>query len=169
MKVPSLLLLLPIFIVALGALHGCRFKQSDSIERQTKKYYDFSERSDQLYAIYLTGNANEARQSLEKDIDSIIEGKEYLEPGGRAGMLFLAYCRLYVLEKRLGNNVEAEANLIKARYWLIRKGELLGLPTGETMQEVLKFTPAKIVETIDAFDKKLNDGSSPNYFQSIEE
>ncbi|MCX5670242.1 MAG: hypothetical protein NTU94_02830 [Planctomycetota bacterium] len=87
----------------------------------------------------------------------------------RAHGLWLTYSRLYVLEIRGGNEALAQACLLKARYWLLRKAELGGADTETAATEVFSwFTPDKCMEIIDQWDKSRTQGKGPKYAQGAD-
>ncbi len=116
----------------------------------------------QLFAGYLEGDVDRARQSLDKRIQ-LFESSKALEPCGQAGILFLEYSRLYALEKRAGTDAKAESALIKARYWALRNLELKEVPTNEAITKIRSYSTDKILEMVDEFDKEPSHGMGPKY------
>ena len=116
---------------------------------------------------YLQGDVKQARECLEKNARLLEEGT-VLEPIGRAQMLHLTYFQLYVLEKRAGNEDAAEAALIKARYWVLKKAELLGVNVEKAIQEIRDFTEEDIFEYIDEINRRHNNGKEPAYVRTLE-
>lgn len=95
---------------------------------------------------------------------NLIENSTVASPKFKAATLFMAYARLYALERRLGNDSAADIAYIKVRYWNLRRYELNGLDE-EHVKEFQGFTPDKVVETIDKMDKALSQGKGPKYMQ----
>ena len=123
-------------------------------------------RSQELMRSYLQGDVEQARECLQKNARLLEEGT-VLEPIGRAQMLHLTYFQLYVLEKRVGNEDAAEAALIKARYWVLKKAELLGVNVEKAMQDIRDFTEERIFEYIDDIDRRHNNGKEPAYLRTL--
>jgi len=145
-------------ILALTILFVCHFKQIDPGEKVVKE-------SDRLYQVYLEGNLDQARQSLEATVQKIEKAK--LKPWGEANSLFFTYSRLYVLEKRAGNEDSAGACLVKARYWYLREHELNGNSVKDANKAVRAFTPERCMEFVDKWDRDHTGGRGPKYLQDI--
>jgi len=140
----------------LGVLLGCQPKQTASEEAVFQQ-------SQRLFETYLEGDAASAKQSLEKEIELLENGRVPLYMPRQATVLFAECSRLYALEKRLGNDTSAELALIKARYWNLRRYEADGNLTTNKLDELRSFTPEKILKTIDASDKLHTQGKGPRY------
>jgi hypothetical protein len=166
MKFYSRSILVAVCILQCVLQLGCGSKQSELIERQ-KEVDELHEKERLLYATYFTGDANHARKSLEEEV-CLLESSKALVPSGQAGALFVVHSRLYVLEKRLGNGIRAEANMIKARYWYLRGGELQGSSIDKVIEEIEAGTPERIMDMIDKLDKEVNNGNGPKYLQDID-
>lgn len=149
-------------ILATAMLVGCDIKQLEHEKGQS----NIVKKDAELYQAYLRGNVTQARECLLKDVE-LLEGAAVLEPIGRAQMLSLACFHLYVLEKRTGHDAASRINLIKANYWSVRKGELLGTTPEKVADDIKKFETESIVQYIDDFDKKHNAGSLPTYLNDI--
>jgi hypothetical protein len=156
----------PIFIAlvvcaVVGCAGGCSTEHSEAV-----KQLAFVHEGESFFVPYLTGNAEQARQSLKQTIQ-FFEESNILDPSGQADILTLDYDRLYVLEKRTGNKSGAEVALIKARYWRIRGLELNKLSDDEAVNAMMLDTPEKIVRRVDDFDKGANNGNEPKYLEYI--
>ncbi len=123
---------------------------------------DVGSQLDVLYQAYAKGDVAQARQSLEKSIP-ILENATFPKVGAAAHGLWLSYARLHVLEARAGKASLAEAYLLKARYWYLKKLELSGESTEQGFETVKLFTPEKCMELVDQFDKKNTQGSGAAY------
>jgi hypothetical protein len=119
---------------------------------------------DKLYQIYLDAGQAEARNSILEIIRIIENGK--LSPQAEATALWTAYGRIFVMEKRAGNKDAAEEALVKARYWALRRAELLGLQPAEAVSYVDKYASEDgLVVFLDKWDRDHNDGRLPKYTQ----
>jgi hypothetical protein len=163
MKLNRLLVAVAIGVMFTTFLNGCASAQSGKLE--------VIQDSGKFYKVYLEGDVNQARQNLEQMIE-FFKGQraKVLGPSGQAHYLFCSYARLYVLEKRVGNKDNAEAALIKARYWQLESYELSDddwksrVPMDEFMPNT---TPEKISEIVDKLDKGSNNGKEPKYVQYL--
>jgi hypothetical protein len=149
-------------VLAVGLLVGChRPPATPTRAAQEEALTTFKGRANRLYDAYLTGDRDEAKHNLEECIQLAHDSK--LPPAYQAGCLFFDYARLYVLERRGGNEALAEAALVKARYWSLRERELGG-NTDEKAGAVVKAeTGEQIMGFIDKWDKDHTDGKGPNY------
>jgi hypothetical protein len=161
------MMVLALAMASLG-LVGCRPAQSQedrAIIEANKRVQALSEEVNRLYEVYLRGDRQEAKFALEQMV-SVEEGSDaplYV----RAHGLWLIYSRLYVLEIRGGNDVLAQACLLKARYWLLRKAELHGDNPEKAASKAFNwFTPDKCMEIVDNWDKSRTQGKGPNYAQA---
>ncbi len=118
---------------------------------------------DRLYETYLNGNLTEARQSMLK----CVELAEKYPPGGRESCLYFNYNRLYVLEKRAGNEDLAYAYLIRARYFFLLQYELRGSTTQEAVRKSREFTDQRHFELVDKWDKDHHAGKPPHYVDQL--
>jgi hypothetical protein len=119
--------------------------------------------SARLYASYLAGDASLARSSLREQAE-LTEGATWLLPQDKAKLLFVTYARLYVVHHRMKQSSEAEATWIKVRYWCLKRFELAGLDTEAAMSEVATFTSERMIEIIEAWDRRENKGKPPKYY-----
>jgi hypothetical protein len=149
-------LLLISFLVLL--LTGC---QSHQVRQ---KPLDVGAECDRLYLVYLDGGQAEAHDSLV-EIIKLIEGAK-LSTNAEALGLWLAYGRLFVLEKRSGDAAISQSVLIKARYWALRRAELSGDSPANAMSYVDKYASEDgLVAFIDKWDRDHNEGRLPKYTQ----
>jgi len=162
-------LLILALAIALAGLLGCESEESvqdRAIREANAKVMAVGKKLDPLYQTYLTGTRDQAEMSL-KQMLSHVEGSDE-PPKVQAHDLWLTYSRLYVLEKRGGNEALAQAYLLKARYWLLRKAELGGADAEKAATEVFGwFTPDKCTEIVDHWDKSRTQGKGPNYARSV--
>ena len=157
----SIMLLFAVFVSLAGGSGGCSADQS---RNEAKR--EFIREGDRLFIPYMTGDLEQARQGLKQTI-SHYEESSVLDSKTRAEFLELDYDRLYVLEKRCGNQNAADIALIKARYWRTRSLELNGVTGAEEVATESLDTPEKRMKRVDDFDK--GDGKTgPKYLQYIE-
>lgn len=152
-------------IVVLGisaGLFGCHSPSGKLIRQR-----EITKQSEELGRRYLEADVDNARQCLLQDAKLLEEGT-VLEPIGRAQLLSLTYLRLYVLERRVGNDAPAQANLIKAQYWSLKKGELTEVTIKEAIRQINEFSATRITEYIDEFDRRHNGGKAPQYLQALQ-
>lgn len=78
-------------------------------------------------------------------------------PEGDPGLLYFTYCRLYVLEKREGNDAAAKANMVKLRYWWLVHIQHGDRDVEEDMKLIEQYTSDEhiqsIVESMDGIEK----------------
>lgn len=151
-------LAIPCCILAAMTLLGCRSVQVDPAAEAVKQ-------SDQLYQVYLTGDLGRAKSSLEETI-RVIENAN-LKPERQANMIFFAYARLYVLERRTSTRAIAEVDLVKARYWFLREHEFSGETVAQAGAAVQSLTADKCMDFVDKWDKQRTDGVGPRYTQEL--
>jgi hypothetical protein len=120
-----------------------------------------------LFVPYLTGDVATARQALKESIQ-FLENDKVLVPSGRAGILCFDYARLYALEKRVGHEPEAEAALITARYWNLRRYQMETGLTADVLDQFRSFnTPENLTAAADRLDKQPTQGKGPKYLESL--
>lgn len=130
------------------------------------KQQDVAGDIDRLYQVYLDGELTEARDSLVQIIT--IHHDSGLSPSAQALGLWLAYGRLFLLEKRLGHAEEAQIALIKARYWALRRAEISGDSPADALHYVGTFASEDGMETFfDKWDRDHNHSHLPNYTQKL--
>jgi hypothetical protein len=142
-------------------LSGCN---SDTKHDQQQE--EVIRKSEELFRRYLEADISVARTSLLENAD-LLERATVLEPIGRSQLLAKTYFRLYVLEKRSGNEPVAEADLIKAKYWSLRNGEMMGVAVDKAMDQIKQYSPEHIFQYIDDFDRKNNKGKPPAFLETI--
>lgn len=125
---------------------------------------DAAKRLDQLYRAYLGGDMEQARQSMVESI-SILETHHFPKPSASAHGLWLAYARLFVLESAAGNDALADACLMKARYWLLRRAEISGDTEENAVEAADGFTADKCMEVIHKWDNNFTGGKGPRYLR----
>ena len=137
------------------ALMGCGPRQPDqkTLERQL----------DESYNAYVQGDLHQARRSLEEGIQLC---EQLPSRKGQANAFFWSYCRLYALDKRAGDPL-AESDLIRARYWGLRRYELGEQATNEASYAAT-LTGEAFVEFVDKWDRSHTDGKGPRYVQFIQ-
>ena len=139
----------------LMALVGCGPKQPDQETLERKL--------DASYNAYVQGDVHQARRSLEEGIRLC---EQLPSRKGQANAFFWSYCRLYVLDKRAGSAL-AESDLIRARYWGLRRYELGGSGTDEASY-VTNLTAEALVLFVDKWDRDHTDGKGPWYAQLVQ-
>jgi hypothetical protein len=149
-------------LVAMVLGVGCR-------DEKTEKKKDRDENAqhlDVLYQEYLTGDIDNARQSISKSIDILGKVTSFNE-GGRAWALCFNYCRLYCIEEYAGNENAAYLAFIKAKYWFAIERELSIKETRSTMEEniqkIKKFTTKECTEYVEKWDNAHTNGKGPVY------
>ena len=99
-------------VLPLLSVSGCRDKANILQRNEIQTIAE----ANKLIDHYEEGGIVCARQSLSARI-ALLEGSTVLNPDARIGIIARDYARLYLLEKRSGNDPAAEAALIKVRYW----------------------------------------------------
>jgi hypothetical protein len=150
--------------LSLHFLCGCGNKLANLQKLQQTLFKE----QDDLYESYLHADAYHARRILEQKIH-LNESQTTL---AQAGFQFefsyyIDYCRLYVLDKRIGMENNAELDFIKAKYWFIKSGERIGMPITQLGEEVRVATPEHIMEMISKQDKMNNNGKDPEYIKAL--
>jgi hypothetical protein len=160
---------MPIVFVTMASLLGCHSANEDkdqAIKEANEKAKAFDKEIKPLFEAYLSGDSQQAKQALEEMVRAV-EGSK-VSPKIQAYGLWLIYARLYILERRLGNAELAEANILKSRYWLMRRNEIDGATPEEAAQRALQwFTADKCMEIFDKWDKALSEGKGPKYLQEV--
>ena len=157
--------LLYAFNVAIVFSLGCSGHKSNVNEiMAVSKYLD---EEDKLFTTYMTGDVAQARQSLKDRIQHTKDqSQSVLSAHAQSGRLSMEYARLYVLEKRTGNNADAEEALSKSLYWRIRNLEPPYSTNDEDIIYVMSYPPEKVMKGVDKFDAGDN-GDKPKYLQYI--
>jgi hypothetical protein len=137
---------------------GCKSNQSLSSSKTAAK------RLDQLYRAYLADDLDLARQSMLESA-AILETHPFPKPSASAHGLWLTYSRLFVLESTAGNDAMADAYLIKARYWLLRRSELTGDPEEKAVETADGVTAEKCTELVHKWDNDFTGGKGPRYMR----
>jgi hypothetical protein len=147
-------------ILSLLILLGCRAKEIE-LNNSPKPVDEFVKKSDQLYEAYLNGNRIQAKRSL----DALLIATEAanLSPDGHAHTLFKIYARLYVFEKRNGNQSAAEADFVQVKHWLLQTLKSRGQLNSQATEEVDEYTTDKCLKEVDEWDKAHHNGMLPNY------
>jgi hypothetical protein len=162
------MLILPV-LIALSGSCGCQPEEQDNLKAAREandSIMALNEKLGEMYHAYLAGNREEARQNIEQAVSVIENSNAPLLV--KAHDQWLGYSRLYVLQRRSGNEILAEASLLKARYWLLRKHELAGTNSEKAARAVFQwFTADKCVEIVDQWDKAHTQGKGPNYAQGL--
>jgi hypothetical protein len=146
------------------AVIGCRCRNSQ--EETDRQQSDVIRKSEALYLVYFTGTVEQARQALLQN-SALLENSRVLEPIGRTLSLSSTYFRLYVLEKRCGNEAAAEADLLKGQYWMLKQGEIKGKDITQWMKSVKQCSGQRIISDIDDFDKRVHNGIEPAYVHML--
>lgn len=147
-------------IAVSSILSGCEQKRNiDSFKR-----IELIKFGDLLYSNYLNGSVIDARMALTNAI-CLWDTNIALLPMGREVAISLGYARLYVLDARIGNSDEAEADLIQERYWHLKALEKDKLPLKEIIQEIHKFDTNYLMQMVSQNDRANNKGNDPIYFK----
>src|ERR1700722_15728024 len=154
-----------IFIIVsmLLALVACKHENSGAL-RQARE--NIGSQRQQLVYRYLAGDVVQARDSLQQSV-KLIEGETVLSPIAHTPFLNLGYCRLYALEKRVGNEAAASAYLEKAREWHLKSMESANLPTDRMNESIKSYTAEYVIWEADDADKGENNNNLPKYVQNI--
>ena len=141
---------------------GCNSEHLKKIQRN-----EVLTKCDDLVQGYLSQNVEGARHCLHQQAD-LLEQSTILEPIGRSGILALTYARLYVLDTRDGKMPEAEADMLKAKFWILKCDELRNKSPGDAMKEIQENnTPENVIAGVDEQDKGINNGNLPVYVNSV--
>ena len=160
----------PLFSLRLGLVGllvllffvGACSPKSRSIDRKTS---DFLTAETSYHRIYLTGNLEQARESLHKSIELAMNSPLGVED--RAQSLANSYMALSVLERKCGNLGTSEDAYVRAKYWVLEEVEI-GTNTAEVGGNlVAQITPETIRKSIEQRDKQENGGKDPKYIESI--
>jgi hypothetical protein len=154
MSIPRGIIVLCMFITF---LLGCNDKKNrDILQGRTL------DQSDMLNRCYLTGTVVNARLCLQENAQ-LIERADVLEPIGRAQILTSIYAHLFVLESRAGKGKSAEANLIKTKFWVLKRIELEHGDIEAAMTEIEDMNFSNTMAVVDETDRKHNQGKLPAY------
>lgn len=151
---PSLLRALTSTLLLLA--HASAFAPGESVDQ------DLVGQLDKLYYGYLGGDIVQARENLRQSI-LLLDGARFSKPAASAHGLWITHSRLAVLEGYAGNAILAEANLLKARFWYLRKFEISGESTEEAMKAVHSYDADKCRQAMEKFDKTHTNGLGPKY------
>lgn len=153
---------LAVALCAIMLLTGCNCGSNRGVQQDAILY-----KSESYSRCYVEGNLEEARRCLNKNA-LLLEQSTILEPLGRAGLLTLTYARLFVLEKKAGNEALAEENLIKLKFWFLKRAELEGKPSNSTIKTMEELTTSDhLITFVDDTDKKHNRGKPPAYVTDL--
>jgi hypothetical protein len=147
--------------ISIACLTGCHDSASRTSHEQTKI---LSQAAD-VFAGYATGTVVQARTSLEERIRLFEDGTS-LQASGRASLISQDFARLYILERKAGDEAAAQVALIKLRYWYMRKLELDGYKPPEAVQALNEFVPTQVESTVRRLDATPTDGRGPAYLKS---
>lgn len=154
----------PAIALILTSAWSCRAPTQEHQHATAQRFQEVRTQLDRLYTRYLNGDREEAKRSMQEAVAMIQSSKLGAEfERFESASLFLAYARLYVLEKRAGNGELAEADVVKARYWYLRKDELSGKSVEEASAAVAEFTPERCMAFVDEWDRGCTDGLGPKY------
>ncbi len=142
-------------VVAVGLLGACCREKTD--------VGSLREWDRQMYAAYLNGNLDAARDALYKEINAFENARSVDQMSFIATALSLQAARLYVLEDACGNRDAAELAWARVRYWNMRRFELGGATPDAVRSKLEPFTPEKVVSIVDAIDRDHRAGALPEY------
>jgi hypothetical protein len=131
------------FALQLAGCHVDSFKREERILRH----------ADEIYEQYWSGDMPSRAKALGDEI-RLLENSDMPQHISRKAFLLFVQCsRLYVLQSKLGNSVEADFGLVKAHYWNIRRYEVAGPVTPKDVLEIQSFTKERIVAMVEKADK----------------
>jgi uncharacterized protein YacL (UPF0231 family) len=159
MKLRANYFLLYASVLAATLLLGCRNEIIDPSQPIRAQH-------DQLIDKYLQGNVEQAKESLKQAIN-LIQNETVMTQIGHDNHLILDYDRLYVLEKRIGNESAAKSYFMEARDLDIKALELINTPADEISKELKSYDEESIMKDVDKLDKMQNNGNLPAYLQYI--
>jgi hypothetical protein len=149
--------LVAMLIIAMS--FGCSTKRHEAERTMTT-----IQEADELIVPYFTADLDGARNALNQSIRFVENAPtNALKPMVQAEFLELDFERLYVLETKSGNARQADAALIKARYWRLQSLELNNQSDQEAIDIMKIDTAEKIAERVDHFDKGANGDKLPGY------
>jgi hypothetical protein len=125
-------------------------------------YKEQASRLDHLYSDYLNSDLKKAEASMQASIP-ILESVDFPNPSAKAHGLWLCYSRLQVLASLKGDTANAEAYLLKARYWYLKKYEIEGQPTAEAIDAIRAYDSNRCKEVVTQFDKAHTNGKGARY------
>jgi hypothetical protein len=121
-----------------------------------------------VFERYLNGSPDEARATLNGEVESI-ESNEALSRAAKAARLFTTYTRLYWLERRAGQEEAALTILGKAREKNVSRFELEGVSKEEAILRAESADPVSMKEEIEKLDRSLNGGNAPKFYSTLQE
>lgn len=139
---------------------GCRSDASDEPQQRVR------DRHNQMIGEYLVGDVAQAKMALEQDI-KFLQGETALTPLGHDDLIAFDYDRLYVLEKRAGDDAAAKDSLARARRWDIKAMEAIKMPLPEMRERMNDYSAAKVLEAVNKDDRDLNNGNLPQYLHDL--
>ncbi|MGD1084178.1 MAG: hypothetical protein ABSA47_05405 [Verrucomicrobiota bacterium] len=146
-------------LVTIPLILGCHSKE----ERESRNLAELRKKTEGLYELYLSGDYKQAKDNL----DRIVELNQITEQplNDRAHALFFTYARMYALERTVGNDNLAEAELVKSRYWALLEAESGGHNDTEAGEYVKPMTGDFIFNFIVQWDERASGGRGPNYMK----
>lgn len=129
-----------------------------------KRTYDTEGRS-RIFQKYLNGSVEEARNSLNEELEAI-QSDSVLSEDGKAAQAFIACTRLYWLERRSGNTDAAVKALESARRWNVARFERAGSSKEEAVAKARSFDPETMGDQIERLDRSSNDGNLPSFYST---
>lgn len=151
------------FILISGLSAGC--SSDNTKEAEVTKTEQFNEEYNRLFAPYMSGDIQQARQGLENTI-LYIKGSDALDQYAQSGYLYMEYARLYALDKRTGNRAAVADDIIKARYWIIRNLRPPESLDDNIISYVMTDSPEKMINYVEVLDAGDN-GDRPKYVRYI--
>lgn len=139
---------------------GCRSEASDEPQQRVR------DRHNQMIGEYLCGDVAQAKMALEQDI-KFVEGETALTSLGHDDLIAFDYDRLYVLEKRIGDDSAAKDSLAQARRWDIKAMEAIKMSLPEMRERMDDYSAAKVLEAVNKDDRDLNNGNLPQYLHDL--
>ena len=137
-------------LLLLMCLSGCHRAINPTEDSQQRN--DLNEKLYALHIRYLNSDTNQSRRCLHEAI-GLLENARCLKQNELAFELWMEYARLSVLETKAGNEIIAEAYLLKTHYWRLIDLELAGESTEKAIKKVNLLTVEKCAEIVNEFEK----------------
>ena len=153
-------------LICVLSVTGCYSGKDSSDHNIETQQKEIVQKSEDLNRRYLEGTLSRAKESL-RDNAKLLEEGVVLEPVGRSQLLALTYFRLYALDQRIGDQTAADADLIRAQYWSLKNGDLTGVDVKTAIRNIKEFNEDRIIEYVDAIDKRHNGGRAPAYMSEV--
>jgi hypothetical protein len=121
--------------------------------------------ADAQLAPYMTGDVDEARQSLKNSVRHL-KASDMLNSHTQASLLYTDYIRLFVLESRSGHPAAAKDALMLGQYWRLRSLELPSATNDDDIIYFMSEPPTNFFRYVDNLDGD-GTGRKPAYLKSL--